>query len=272
MELTADELFGLKQVELDILKIFIKTCEQLHLRYYLIGGTLIGAIRHKGFIPWDDDIDVIMPRKDYYVFIEKGQKYLPKHLFIQTHVSDPEYQCCFAKVRNSRTTFVENSLQSRHINHGIYIDIFPLDYYPDNVMAKRLTNTKDLLLSASISRLNDSKPSRKMRIIQVIASCIYPSAIKAVDKRERFLKNQKSSSLVRNYCGAWGLSEIWRAEWFEAGVKVDFEGIEAMAPSNYDAVLRKVYGDYMKLPPAEKQISHHFCKYFDLEQSYKKYV
>ena len=85
MELTPEKTTKLKEIELEIFKEFISVCQQLNLKYYIIAGTLIGAIRHKGFIPWDDDIDVAMPREDYEIFISKGQALLPDNLFIQTH-------------------------------------------------------------------------------------------------------------------------------------------------------------------------------------------
>lgn len=123
----------LKVVELEMLKEFISVCKKLNLRYYALGGTLLGAVRHKGFIPWDDDIDIGMPRADYEIFIRKAQTLFPDHLFIQSIHSENDYLMCFAKLRNSHTTFIESSLRDFKINHGIYIDIFPLDFYPEKL-------------------------------------------------------------------------------------------------------------------------------------------
>ena len=126
---TNEESFKLKAKELEIFKVIIDICDRLNLRYYVIGGTLIGAIRHKGFIPWDDDIDIGMMRKDYDIFLREAPKYLPEQYFLQTVWSDPEYLNCFAKVRDSNTTFVEIPVAKRKINHGVFVDVFPLDYY-----------------------------------------------------------------------------------------------------------------------------------------------
>ena len=117
----------LKKIELEMFKYYLAICEKHDLKYFLIGGTLLGAVRHKGFIPWDDDIDIGMPRPDYEKFLLVAQKELPEHIFLQTHNTDIEYPNCFAKLRNSDTTFIETSCKKLKINHGIYIDIFPLD-------------------------------------------------------------------------------------------------------------------------------------------------
>ena len=117
----------LKAIELDILKAFIDVCKKNSLNYYLLGGSCLGAVRHHGIIPWDDDIDVGLLRADYNKFMEVGQKYLPEHYFLQNYRTDPEYYVNFAKIRDSRTTFIESSLKNLHINHGVYIDVFPLD-------------------------------------------------------------------------------------------------------------------------------------------------
>ena len=109
----------LQKKQLEILKAFIKVCEKYNLRYFLVGGTCLGAARHKGFIPWDDDIDVGMPREDYdkYVLLQKEYEGTP--YFIQTWKSDPRYCYNFAKLRDSSTTFIENYFMSHRINHGV---------------------------------------------------------------------------------------------------------------------------------------------------------
>lgn len=115
----------LQKCQLNILIEFIRLCEEHNLTYYLVGGTCLGAVRHKGFIPWDDDIDVGMPRKDYDKFIQL-QKEIKKPYFIQTYKSDKNYIYNFAKIRDCTTTFIENTFVCHQFNHGVWIDVFQL--------------------------------------------------------------------------------------------------------------------------------------------------
>ena len=121
----------LQQKELELLTLFIQICSQLELRYYLVCGTALGAVKYGGFIPWDDDVDVSMPREDYEVFLQKAPALLPEHVFLQNYRTDPAFPQIFSKLRNSNTTYIEKSAGKLPINHGIYIDIFPLDLMED---------------------------------------------------------------------------------------------------------------------------------------------
>ena len=122
MILTEEQMRGLRLKELDLLRAFVGCCEEMGLRYFVVQGTLLGAVRHGGFIPWDDDIDVGLFREDFDRFVHDGQKHLPSSFFVQTCISDPEFPQGFAKVRDSNTTFVETTSRTLKINHGIYID------------------------------------------------------------------------------------------------------------------------------------------------------
>ena len=132
MTLTPEQVSALKQVELDIFVEIINVCDKLKLRYYVVGGTLLGAVRHKGFIPWDDDIDLGMLREDFNIFLEKAPALLPDHMFLQTIWTDSGYLAPYAKVRNNNTTFIESTVAHQNMNHGVFVDIFPLDYYPED--------------------------------------------------------------------------------------------------------------------------------------------
>lgn len=151
MEPTKEQLEQLKSIELEMLKAFIKACDMLNVKYFLLGGTLLGAVRHKGFIPWDDDIDVGMLREDYEIFIAKGASYLPDNLFIQNVYSDENYTMCFSKIRNNNTTFIESTVSHLKMNHGVFIDIFPLDYYPDEAKKQRELDFKKKIYDIRIA-------------------------------------------------------------------------------------------------------------------------
>ena len=270
MELTATELTQLKQLQLNMLRQFVDVCRQLNLRYYLMGGTMLGAVRHGGFIPWDDDIDVGMPRQDYEVFLQKAQSLLPENLFVQTFETDPQYPANFAKIRNSDTTFVETSVKKRRMNHGVYMDIFPLDYYPDE--KEKSFENKKLLLTLRINRVySDVHPKFTTRLASLAACVACPSVQKALQKREKLFRSVTSGSRIANHCGAWGKKEIVPADWYGEGTTLAFEGIPVTVPAQYDKWLTHVYGDYMQLPPEEKRKSHHFLAAFDLAKPYTCY-
>ena len=120
----------LQKVQFDMLCWFVKICNELNLTYYLVCGSALGAEKYQGYIPWDDDLDVALPRKDYEVFLNKAQSLLPEYLFLQNHRTEKNYPFMFSKLRNSNTTYVETGSSNLNINHGIYIDVFPLDGYP----------------------------------------------------------------------------------------------------------------------------------------------
>ena len=271
--LDSESLKRLKEFELELLKTFISTCETLGLKYYVMGGTLLGAVRHKGFIPWDDDIDVAMPRKDDEIWIEKAPKLISEGQFIQTHITDPHYPANFAKLRNSNTTFIESTLSNLDINHGIYIDIFPLDYYPEknsfSFKLKQLRYTCKIAQLFNVDAIDYSKGKKIIR--KIISLSVAGSPYDAVVKRDELYKSSKSGSLLANFSGAWGDKEIVPADWYGEGVTLLFEGLEVSAPKEYKKWLQQVYGDYMQLPPEEKRVTHHYTEVIDLDKSYKQY-
>ena len=121
------ELQELQNKEAEILQAIHDACEKLGLRYTLIFGSLLGAVRHKGFIPWDDDVDIYMPREDYDIFMEKGQQFLPDNMRIQHHTTEADCPNIYAKVRDNTTTFLHREHIDLDINHGVFVDIFPVD-------------------------------------------------------------------------------------------------------------------------------------------------
>ena len=268
----------LREVELDLLKHFIEICNNNNLTYYALGGTVLGAIRHNGFIPWDDDIDVGMPRKDYEKFAKIASKQLPSNIFFQTRKTDPEYYLNFGKLRNSNTTFVETAVKSRNINHGIFIDIFPLEYYPEKKKDQIIVDIKNLMMRFRFKNELDKSISSRVPIIKKTVNfilskfmvCVFPSLNSAYNYRNRLYMSTKKSSIWANYGGSWGKKEIMPARWYGKGVKKEFEGLSITVPEKYDLWLRHMYGDYMILPPVEKRISHHYTEIINTEKSYKE--
>lgn len=274
MEPSQEQVAELKQIETDILRRFVEICGRLNLRYYLLGGTLLGAVRHQGFIPWDDDIDVGMLREDYEIFLEHGQVLLPDNLFIQTIWTDSGYLNCFAKIRNSNTAFIETAAAKRKMNHGVFIDIFPLDHYPQNIQQQKKIDAQKRIYTQRINSLYVSKHSLSIRgmLINALLKVRYPSYRSVLRKRDAMYKAEASGVLIANHGGAWGKKEIVPADWYGEGVEVNFEGMKVMAPTQYDKWLTQVYGDYMQLPPVEKRVGHHYVDVIDLHKSYKEYM
>ena len=270
----------LKSIELEMLKSFAEICEKLNLRYYLIGGTLLGAVRHRGFIPWDDDIDVGMPREDYEVFLKEAQKYLPEYYFLQTRKTDPEYLSNFAKIRDSRTTFLDKAVKHRKTNHGVYIDVFPIDYYPDTKCKQLIFDFKKFLqkfrLRGAFIIPEEEKHAAHIeflaKMLSICLMVIYPTTTSVLDAEDRLFKKEKNSSLVANLCGYWGKREILPASLLAETCDVEFEGLYFKGPKEYDKYLTRIYGDYMKLPPVEKRVSHHYCEVIDLDKPYTEYM
>ena len=264
-----DQIQQLKQKELELLRLFLKVCGELGLRHYVIGGTLLGAVRHKGFIPWDDDIDVSLPREDYDRFVVQAQAYLPDWCFLQNYHTDPEFPYIFSKLRDSRTTYIETSLKNCRINHGIYIDVFPIDYVPEENRAR--FDRQNFLLKIRANYGLNVKPSFKVQVLQRLTLLRWPRLQDALEQREMLFRSVGQSGLMANLCGAWGKREIVPASYFGDGVELPFESVSVMGPSDYDAYLKNVYGDYMQLPPPEKQVGHHYCEVIDAEKPYTFY-
>lgn len=275
IKLSGEQMDKLREKELELLEQFIDVCDRLQLKYFVIEGTLIGAIRHKGFIPWDDDIDVGMLRSDYDVFLEHGQEYLPEGTFLQTHDTDPGYMHSFAKIRNSNTTFMELSSKDIKMNHGIYIDVFPFDYYPDGWLKGKIYDLKKLLIRYRVREVyyipSDEKltPTNLLRRALKLVSRLYcKTPEEAMKKQAELFKSVKSGRRLINNGSPWGNRERIPAEYFDETVYAAFEKLCVKAPRMYDEYLRSVYGNYMRLPPEHERIPHHYLYRFDTEKPY----
>lgn len=273
-------LHQLKSIELHILREFVRVCDNLNLRYFALGGTLLGAVRHHGFIPWDDDIDVGMLRSDYKIFIEKAQALLPEYYFVQNIYSEPTCPYGFTKIRDSRTAFIESSVKNIKMNHGVFIDVFPLDYYPEKIAAQKVLDLKKRIFMIRL-RKEYTLPAQNQhgKLAEVglnfagdMLSLIYPTRKGVIEKQEKLYSKAPSSRLITNMYGAWGRRETMPADIFEKTIELDFEDIKISAPSKYDAYLTHVYGDYMVPPPEKKQTAHHYFEALDLNCLYTNYI
>jgi lipopolysaccharide cholinephosphotransferase len=260
-------------IQLEMMNELTKVMELLNIKYYFVHGSLLGAVIYENFIPEDDDIDIAIFREDYNRLLKYGNDYLSDKYFIQSSLND-DFPLSLAKMRNSRTTFIQPILDKYKCNKGIYIDIFPIDYTSKNKILK----LKEKLLSIRInSRLSyTEKISLKSLFIKGISLVFFPSYRKAIKIRESMYSNRSASSYVGLTNGK--LSEQYiPLEWFGEGIIKQFSGIDITCPSMYDEYLTTVYGiNYHNINPAENRIYSDKlveinAKILDFEKSYKYY-
>ncbi len=265
----------LQRVELDILKEFITVCSDLHLRYYLVCGSALGAVKYGGFIPWDDDIDVGMPREDYELFLANAQKRLPSHLFLQNYRTDKNFPHVFSKLRNSQTTLLESGSEHLEMNHGIYIDIFPLDGYPKEESEKiKLRKKKKYLTWKQYCTLKGDSPPRvvfRNKIFRILG--YHKRTAKTLAKMDALISRWPTAQ-AEVWCnhGNWQGEREYAPKWhYGAGTKATFEGVEVIVPEQYDAYFTQKYGDWRADPPEDKQVSHHMQIAVDTKTPYTQY-
>lgn len=248
----------------DILKEVHEICERHGLKYFLDGGTLIGAVRHKGFIPWDDDVDIGMPREDYEKFLEIAKKELPDYLFLQTFETDDKYDIYQVpcKIRYNGTILIEKDIaENSEMHNGVYIDVFPYDSLPKKKFMYKLQRTLSYNVLKSFIRIRE-KPE-KLSIKNRITFTFYKvvRALFPYKRRKKFFDFLVSWNDVNSPYMAYGLDTIWseyvykKSDYFELS-KLEFEGNYFYGPKNYDAILTQLYGDYMTLPKEEDRQWH----------------
>lgn len=262
-EITLEQL---KKIELDILIELHDICVAQNLNYSLGGGTLLGAIRHNGFIPWDDDVDVMMPRPDYVKFVD----YCKTHetsFKIKCFETDKNYVDLSAKIYNPKTVIIDDNIAGNNDSIGVYIDLFVIDGlgndYKSALKAFRATTFKrELLVAAQWKKFFRSKTRpwyyEPIRFVFFILSR-FVNKQKTFEKIERKYKNIDfySVNYVAAVGGAYREREINERRVYTDLIDVDFEGNRFKAIAAYDEYLKHNYGDYMQLPPIEKRVSHH---------------
>lgn len=266
----------LQKTEFEMLKEFVRICDELDLKYYLVCGSALGAVKYGGFIPWDDDIDVGMPREDYEIFCEKAQAMLPEHLFLQNSNTDKYYHLAFSKIRNNNTTFVEKSCANLNINHGVYIDVFPLDGYPRDARSQiRLEREKYRYSLARLCCLNVPL-TWKTKILVFIEKLfgIHRNPKRFVRRIDREIRKYSTSDsdILCNHGNWQGKLEYAPKEQYGDGTIAEFEGLTVRIPEKYDEYLTQKYGDWRADLPKEKQQGHHYHYVCDIEHAYNEYI
>lgn len=260
----------LQKTQLSILQEFIKVCETLNLKYFLVCGSCLGAVKYKGFIPWDDDVDVALVRDDYEKFISKAPNLLPDYLFLQNYKSEKQVPFLYSKIRDSRTTFIEKSTEKLVINHGVYIDVFPLDGYPDK--GRRLFEfRKNKYKLQTICAYENNVKLTTALFLKVERLLGYHLRTYQINRRLEKLLKKNSTEHSELWCnfGNWqGKLEYAPKSQYGEGVAAMFEGIEVIIPEKYDEYLTQKYGDWRSDLDEDKKRSHHNVLICDLNKSY----
>ena len=273
------EVKALQKKEIEILQAVHDACEKMGIGYVLMYGTLIGAVRHKGFIPWDDDIDICMTRDDYDTFVKNAMKYLPENLIIQ-HVSiEKECPNIYIKVRDSNTTFLHEEHLSLNINQGVFIDVFPLDKIKSGK-----THTKiEYLRRKKFDTINNcysldyvktiKRPLSK--IVGFFTHYIITKGILHNIKRDQYIQREDNRRRNNHYKGddcvllSPYLTVTGPFSLFKDRQLFEFDGHSFYGPVKYDTILSSLYGNYMMLPPKDRQITHKPVL-VDLEKPYTR--
>lgn len=284
---SSDSILGIdikevQRVELGILLEFDRICKKHDINYQLYAGTLLGAIRHKGFIPWDDDIDLAILRADYDKFLSVIKDELNSKYFFQTYETDPNYINRFAKIRKNETVFMEKLVKGLDMHHGIYIDIFVYDNinlnswkgkyqiwqlrsldsffkYRNKIRYQSLAPGFEKNKAKFKYKVIQALPITKLRIDNFLSKLMTKFNHKETEYLANFSYPSKES--LENF--------MMKRETLEDSILWEFEGYNFPIPRNYDEVLRRGYGDYMQLPDKQNRVSHHNIVKIDLDTNKK---
>lgn len=258
--------------QLTIAKEIKRICDENGIKYILDSGTLLGAVRHKGFIPWDDDMDIAMTRENYKKFIEAAKEGLGDRFFLQTWETDKNYPMPFAKVRLNETKFIENVFEKAQMHQGIYVDVFPYDVWPQKkhqqkkVWRKRLFLQSMIMMKCHYVKFKSDAAwkyilkSIMFTVIRFLA--LFYSKERLISKYERMTKkfNDKNTESEMLYeqtvnfkFGYW----VMPRSCFERSTELQFEDDVFQCSENYDEYLTRAYGDYMQLPSEEQREKGH---------------
>ena len=269
MEINAG-LMKLHEEELYMFEQFKYACNQLGLTYYAANGTLIGALRHKGYIPWDDDIDVSMSRRDYEIFCQNGQQYLPDDLRILTYSDSDDDTIYTARIVKLNTRVIVNTANISH-EDNLWMDIWALDGMPENYVKNKI-HRFELLFRRMLVQLpkydelihqhRKNRPWYEKLIMKLVETFHFGKNIdirKAKRNVERCLKKYsiEKEKYAVNFWTPYKFKEVVPSVWYGSGKDVPFENTVIHIPENADGILKSIYGDYMTLPPVEDRGKEH---------------
>jgi lipopolysaccharide cholinephosphotransferase len=270
MEMSEEKTLSPVQVHvMDLLHKLIELFEEENISYYILGGTMLGAVRHKGFIPWDDDVDIGIERRDYERFLKTCSSKLPDYLKIRTYRDKSYHHYYYARIVDTRYHIKRmGSIKERQ--EELWIDLFPLDGMPDGkirtlIHKARLLTVRLMYHMSCFDKVNVKRPGRPLVDRMIIKFLMIThlgkswNSKKLLDKIDKLLKKYpvEDSNYVFNFMGSThAFREIFSKKCFGKNTKYQFEDMMLVGPKEYDEYLSKLYGDYMKLPPESERNVH----------------
>lgn len=261
---------NLKAVLLELFQEFDRVCKKHDIPYVVFCGTALGAVRHQGFIPWDDDLDVSMLRTDYDRFLEVAPAELNEKYYLQAEYTD-HWPRSFSKLRKNNTTYLEKfHPKDNQMHQGIYIDIFPCDNaYENSFLCKLQFYASRVVVAKSLFDRGYETDSLLKKMFMSFCSLL------PLKPFYQFAKGSKirNSKYVQTFmaCTSKYKTGVYRREWFADKTEMDFEGLKVPVSVYYDDVLKTLYGDYMKLPPEEERKVKEHAVLVDTERDYSEY-
>lgn len=258
----------LHKVDMEIVKKVVEICDRHQLRYYMLGGTMLGAIRHKGFIPWDDDVDLGMPRDDYEEFLRIAPDELPPVMKVVNYRNTPDYQYYITRVLHTMTKVEEERIGNQNRYTNASIDIFPIDGTPNCKIARWIYFLRVLYHRALMSLCYKDSIDRKRKrgtaeklllwFMERVPVEKLTTPYREKCKIDKLLRSQsvEKSKYIGNIMGAYRTREIVPREFYGEGAYYPFEDMQLRGLEMYDAYLSYTYGDYMKLPAPEQRKTH----------------
>ena len=268
------KLRTLQLTELEILKVIDKVCRDNDIPYSLYAGSLLGAVRHKGFIPWDDDLDICMSRENYNRFLAAWEKASPEGYLLQNKDNAPGFTQSFTKIRKDHTTFWQEGEEVDQYHTGIFVDVFPIDRIPNGKLRRKLFRLEVVLYQVYT---REFIPPQESALIRAATKAFYS----VTTKKFRASQRRKLEKKLTRYNGDTTLDAIaietinsmktcYPADMLDSYVDMPFEDCTVMGFAKWDENLTRKFGDYMQLPPEEKRTWAHYPLCIDFEKNYEE--
>lgn len=267
--LTPEEFRKMQLLELEMLKDFDRLCTEHNIRYTIFGGTLLGAVRHKGYIPWDDDADIAMLREDYEKFKKVAHLLNQDICYFQDHTTDPEYRWGYGKLRRTGTTFIRVGQEHLKCKTGVFVDVFPMDDIPKSTIGQIANDIYSCclrkILWSEVGKYAKGESKFKRALFKQLSKIDTKKVFKRLDKMANKSRNDSDNRVRTLLFPATGT--LYRKNsiktrygmpkrWFTELERYQFEDTMLWGTKDYDGILEYIYDDYMKLPPEDKRDPH----------------